>query len=230
MSKIIAIGDTHGHNEWQHIVEKEKDADKIVFLGDYFDSFNIPHHEQMENFLKIVAYKNENPDKVVLLLGNHDFQYLTQTERYSGFQEKYADDIGICLYTLVKNGAIKICHKEGKYLFTHAGVTKTWCKKHKIDLKDIEKSLNKKLIDNPTAFYFQGIDPTGNDVTQSPIWVRPESLCADSIDGYNHIIGHTRVKIAEYMQGKKSDIFLIDTMDHSQEYIEIVDDKMTVKR
>ena len=31
MSKIIVIGDTHGHNTWKEVVEKET-FDKVVFL------------------------------------------------------------------------------------------------------------------------------------------------------------------------------------------------------
>ena len=36
--KTITIGDTHGRSKWKNIVEKEKDADKIIFIGDYFDA------------------------------------------------------------------------------------------------------------------------------------------------------------------------------------------------
>ena len=39
MSKWIAIGDVHGRNTWQQIVNLEIDnVDKIIFVGDYFDS------------------------------------------------------------------------------------------------------------------------------------------------------------------------------------------------
>ena len=34
--KTIAIGDTHGRSQWKDIVKKEKDVDKIIFIGDYF--------------------------------------------------------------------------------------------------------------------------------------------------------------------------------------------------
>ena len=42
MSKTIYIGDIHGRDVWEEIVEKHDDADNIVFIGDYFDSFDIP--------------------------------------------------------------------------------------------------------------------------------------------------------------------------------------------
>ena len=38
MSKTIYIGDIHGRDVWEEIVEKHDNADHIVFIGDYFDS------------------------------------------------------------------------------------------------------------------------------------------------------------------------------------------------
>ncbi len=43
------IGDLHGRDCWKWIVETEK-ADRYVFIGDYFDSFDIPGLLQMHNF------------------------------------------------------------------------------------------------------------------------------------------------------------------------------------
>ena len=49
MNKTIIIGDVHGRDQWKQIVAQEKDADTVIFLGDYFDSFNISAVEQMHN-------------------------------------------------------------------------------------------------------------------------------------------------------------------------------------
>jgi len=43
--KTIILGDTHGRDLWKQIVEIENDADRIIFLGDYFDSFDIPDYK-----------------------------------------------------------------------------------------------------------------------------------------------------------------------------------------
>jgi predicted phosphodiesterase len=85
--KITIIGDTHGRSKWKNIVEKEKDADKIIFIGDYFDAKDGGYsaNRQIENFKEIVEFKRNNPDKVILLIGNHDFHYLKGVnEEYSG--------------------------------------------------------------------------------------------------------------------------------------------------
>jgi hypothetical protein len=34
----IFIGDIHGRDSWQKIVEQESQADIFIFYGDYFDS------------------------------------------------------------------------------------------------------------------------------------------------------------------------------------------------
>lgn len=38
--KYILIGYIHRRTNWKQIVEKEKDADKFIFLRDYFDPYN----------------------------------------------------------------------------------------------------------------------------------------------------------------------------------------------
>ena len=51
--KTIVIGDIHGRDVWKKIVEHEN-ADKVIFIGDYFDSFDIPSSDQINNFLDII--------------------------------------------------------------------------------------------------------------------------------------------------------------------------------
>lgn len=67
--KIVVISDVHGRDLWKKQVEEE--ADLYIFLGDYFDSFDIPHEIQISNFLDIKKFYEDNKDKVILLAGNH---------------------------------------------------------------------------------------------------------------------------------------------------------------
>ena len=68
--KILILADTHGRGVWQYIIQKEN-PDKVIFLGDYFDSFDIGFEDQMYNFKQILKYKQDNPLTTILLLGNH---------------------------------------------------------------------------------------------------------------------------------------------------------------
>ena len=53
MNKLVAIGDIHGRDIWKQIVDQEQ-PDTVVFVGDYFDSFDIPGKAQIDNFKNII--------------------------------------------------------------------------------------------------------------------------------------------------------------------------------
>lgn len=229
--KIITIGDIHGRSVWKEIVEKEKDADKIIFIGDYFDSFDIPSEDQFKNFNEIIEYKIAHPEQVVLLIGNHDYQYFWFTkEKYSGYQEKHAMDIRDVLNTLRKEGMLQIAYQHDRYLFTHAGVTKTWyTNNYPTDMQDfsnVANEINYIFEDHPEAFRFTpstAFDQHGDSITQSPIWVRPRTLATDAIDRYIQVVGHTHMPMINNMISPN--LWFIDTFDHCKEYLAIVDGK-----
>ena len=54
--KTVVIGDIHGRSVWKLIVNMEK-PDKVIFIGDYFDSFDIKGVDQLSNFQDIIAFK-----------------------------------------------------------------------------------------------------------------------------------------------------------------------------
>lgn len=69
--KILVLGDIHGRLIWKDIIEKEN-PDKVIFLGDYVSTHeDISSTQQINNLVDILTYKENNPDKVVLLRGNH---------------------------------------------------------------------------------------------------------------------------------------------------------------
>ncbi len=126
--KTIALGDIHGRSIWKDIISKG-DFDKVIFCGDYFDTHDdISAVIQKHNFKEILDFKIANIDKVVLLIGNHDFHYMKGIkESYSGYQYTHAIDFQILINDAVKNDLMQLCHIEGNILFSHAGFTKTWC-------------------------------------------------------------------------------------------------------
>jgi predicted phosphodiesterase len=142
--KVIAIGDIHGRTVWKDIVEKET-FDKVIFIGDYFDTHEkISPEQQKTNFKEIITYKKAHMDKVVLLLGNHDFHYLRDAnETYSGYQMWHKTDIGEMLHAAIDQNLMKMCHSVGFVLFSHAGITKTWCENNLVDQGEfVEDSIN----------------------------------------------------------------------------------------
>jgi len=67
--KIISVGDLHGNNIWKTIDPEL--YDKIIFVGDYTDSFHLTDSAILDNLLDLIEFKKSYPDKVFLLLGNH---------------------------------------------------------------------------------------------------------------------------------------------------------------
>ena len=223
--KLLAIGDTHGKDDWKMLVNMP-DLDRFIFIGDYFDSFLLSAPEQINNFLDIIAFKQAHPEKVILLFGNHDFHYLPiarqRGETYSGFQDHYAPQIGELIVEHIK--LLQMCYREGDYLFSHAGVTHTWLNRAGYQDGDAASFINALFKTEPEKFLFNGWNPYGDNITQSPIWVRPASLKknAYNYETIKQVVGHTRVEKLEVV---KSRYFFIDTLDSSREYLVVEEGK-----
>lgn len=235
MEKIIIIGDIHGRTIWKQIVEDNPDANLFIFMGDYFDSFDINTMEQMHNFRDIIAFRKDNPDKVITLLGNHDYHYTSGCiGSYSGFDYSIMFNMRLELDDLIKEGVLIMAHQIGNYLFTHAGVTKTFCQEQKIDTDNLVESLNEHLIHKPNVFNFRlgkNYSAYGDDINQGPLWVRPISLLDDGLD-YIHVVGHTaKMLVTELLDDSGPDYgcILVDTLMGNQ-YLELLVDGDNTQR
>lgn len=222
--KILALGDTHGRDIWKEIVANET-FDKVIFIGDYFDSWGLKFENQYQNFLDILEYKKQNIDKVVLLVGNHDYHYMDGVyETYSGYQTKYRNVIQELLEETLDKGLMQMCTIDDRVIYTHAGVTKTWCELKHIDITNLEGSINKCFMFTPQEFRFNGSDGSGDDITQSPIWVRPRSLVMDAVEGFDQVVGHTtQDRITTLPTHNLDKIHFIDVLNTSKEYLLVTD-------
>lgn len=203
-SRLVVIGDIHGRSAWKNVIDKEfTDNTHVVFVGDYFDSFDVSATNQLYNFKEIVAFKEANPNQVTLLVGNHDLHYTRGfMQRYSGYQAASSFSFMLDLEDAIRQNLIQAALSwKGRVLVTHAGLTKTWARDMGIGpdlpLDQVADSINAIFKRSPRNFAFvSGGDLYGNDVYQGPCWVRPESLAADS---YTHdmealqVVGHTQL-------------------------------------
>lgn len=196
--KILIIGDIHESNFWIDHVDKNKDhIDKIVFMGDYFDSFKkVSAQEALENFKKILSLRDTlGNDKVIMLIGNHDFHYTKFCAgRYSGFSTTTFVTSGSFLDELVDGGVIVLSYETDGYLFSHAGISSTWFSEMIGDDMDVS-DINDVFKQSPRIIEFRKDKRTtsqyGDNIHQSPIWIRPNSLSSDPYGEYHQIVGHT---------------------------------------
>lgn len=205
--KVLVLGDIHGRKVWKEIIEKEN-ADKIIFLGDYVSTHDgISQEEQIENLKEILSFKEENPEKVILLRGNHDTQHLGY---YWAECSGYFPEVAHWLMEpenkerFLKNTQWVYIDEDLRIIFSHAGVSKIWVQKeieHIINLSYEDLSEDALYIINSIEpceiFGFipdNPFDMYGDSVTQSCVWIRPKTLAKCMIEGYTQVVGHTPVK------------------------------------
>jgi protein phosphatase len=95
IKKAIIIGDIHGDLlSLRRALEYYKDNEYLIFLGDYLDR----GEHQIEVLYKILKLKLEDPERVILLRGNHEFFDI----------EFYPHDFPIILYKTYGENGIKL--------------------------------------------------------------------------------------------------------------------------
>ena len=121
--KHLVIGDLHGKDCWQDI--NINACDKVIFLGDYVDHWSLPDHIITQNLLEIIELKKKHPEKVELLLGNHDVQYLHYPDFLcSGFRPQMQRKLTAIFDS--NRHLFNIAYQRDLHLFSHAGVTNAW--------------------------------------------------------------------------------------------------------
>ena len=220
MSKILVLGDTHGRPFWKEIIEKEN-PDKIIFLGDYVSTHEgISAKQQLSNLEEILTYKENNPDKVILLRGNHDTQHLGYYwAECSGWDGQVW---GVMSQSEFKERFLKLTQwvyidEELETIFSHAGVSDVWMKNSEIDSVHDINSLEPSELFGFTPNYYG--DCYGDSETQPPLWIRPQALCKCNVKGWDQVVGHTPVRtiinVGKSAKGKQN-IWLCDALGVKQ--------------
>jgi hypothetical protein len=229
--KTLSIGDIHGRdawmflthgspyefNHWRTLVEEGVpadsdfhkeipyyDYDKIIFIGDYVDSFTISNAVMTYNLEQIIWFKKQLPDKVVLLLGNHDIQYILENQYCSGFRPEMKYQFGKLFRD--NEELFQLAFQVGDNIWSHAGITSGWYQSFKKDFFDPEyrfaEVVKDELLENIAdelnlawklrlgTLYTVDSASGGFSSWAGPLWVRPHVLNKHGMD-YNQIVGHT---------------------------------------
>lgn len=200
--KIISIGDIHGRNFWKEIDPAKYDL--IVFVGDYVDSYFLTDTEILNNFLEIIEFKKLYPDKVVLILGNHDIGYMFRNEGY-GCDGERPSMVSTLYHIFTHNKKLfQVAHQIDNYVWTHAGISNVWYKYNKDEIERIEykfntinlaDTLNHMLLLKENNLLHQigrargGYHPSGG-IT----WADRKETSVDYFDGIHQIVGHTPIQ------------------------------------
>lgn len=229
--KTVLLGDIHGRKIWKDILLKEQPS-RIVFLGDYFDSYNISGYDQLKNFEHIISLKLANPDNVILLLGNHDVNYFTGffNSNMSGFQPGMSVQFNSILED--NKHLLQMAYKFDNFLCTHAGVSPLFMTEifgDQWNKNNVDECLNDLWKYRPLSFRFRGLNSYGNHILESPVWIRPRSLMKagqETKKDYIQIVGHTQVEKVD-IKGKATGgrYFFIDSLEFGQ-YLVIEESKI----
>ena len=236
--KTVVIGDVHGRSLWKLIVNQEN-PDRVVFIGDYFDSFDIKGEEQLNNFLDIIEYKKSSGKEVIMLIGNHDHHYFPEIgdSGTSGYQPMFSYQISPVLDANREH--LQMAYQMDEFLFSHAGVSSMFMDEtfgpNGWKVETIVDDLNEMFIYRPGVFSFNGLDPYGDNEYQTPIWIRPKSLMRANRNTlrtrFIQVVGHTQVKKLDLVGAEKTAggrYYLIDCQETTGEYLVIQDKELSV--
>lgn len=222
--KIAILGDIHGRPTWKWILNHINEYDKIVFMGDYCDSYDIHWSHWVTNLIEIIQFKIMYSKKVTLLIGNHDLSYYFSNEQFpcSGFQTAAYYKLHH-LFNEYKH-LFQMAVEFDDYLFTHAGVSAHWLGKNNeyIDKLPVVDQVNALFLNKPQLFAFTSgrkFDGTGNEVTQPPVWIRPEAL-SKSMAYPRQVVGHTQSKYPELITNGIQSVIYVDSPDYLTQLID----------
>jgi predicted phosphodiesterase len=227
--KTVIIGDIHGRDAWKQIINQEQDADRFIFVGDYFDSFDIPGLTQCQNFQDIIEFKTTTDKEVILLIGNHDYHYFPEIGENgcSGYQVRMAPTIQHIIDT--NRDHLQLAYQFDDFLVTHAGVSSEWLNDSIVmwDVPNLAMYLNDLFKYQPLKIGYRsykqigdqvyGTGGYGDETFQGPIWIRPKSLMKANYDTLRtkirQVVGHTGQRQID-IEGKSTGgrYYFIDTI------------------
>lgn len=240
---ILTIGDVHGFDTWRHALDywrddvpnRINDYDYIVFVGDYVDEFELPDSTILKNLMDIIELKKKYSEKIILLWGNHDIQYLKNgnEHRCSG----YRPNMYLQLFQLFTHNSdlFQLAFQIDNYLWTHAGISKGWyienikqqkyiIRNNRVDKNFLTKEPDdKNLADTLNRMYELHYDNIyqcsfhrgGRFRISGPLWADKLETYKKPLEGYHQIVGHTRQKEMKYYnhyKDKNTSIAYVDYM------------------
>ncbi len=237
MTTIRAIGDIHGKDVWEKLIN-EGSFDICVFVGDYVDAFRLSDEVIIKNAEKLFKWVSEDPEKRKLIIGNHDLQYIYDNLKYRC--TGYRASMTFSLYSLFKeySALFSVAYQYQNYLFTHAGVSRgyfEWLRKEleesnkswfldswKNNLADCLNNLQESHLQE--MLHVIGYTSGGSYKYGGITWARPNEW-AEPFLPLHQVVGHTAIdKIdTRYFVNENEEKYsytIIDVLDKTNTYWE----------
>jgi len=234
MKKVLVIPDVHGIDEWKSLVKNAILSNThVVFLGDYVDSYVEEGWTIFENLKDIVEFKKKYPDKITLLLGNHDYAYIYRKPAISGYNYHMATSYrsifednrdlfeiawgykGKNVYTLLTHAGLTNCFYDNiveKISDSTHSLYKILYKKNKYKKMPLHELLN-LLKDQVSLMWQIGWSRNGDSKYGGVLWADRQDLIDDYYPGIDQIVGHTRIPNVEIKTFNDAKLYFIDTHD-----------------
>ena len=225
--RYLIIPDIHCRDFWREPVKKvlSESNCKIVFLGDYTDPYwddffnddDEPIYSHIKNDIELSNYsvttlndiidlKKQYPDRIILLVGNHDCSYLigkhicdcrrARGESLKEIYKLFNDNRD--LFQLAYEDYINDVH----YIFSHAGINKNYaryCFEDEVNEENVVRLFNEKYYENnygimDTLGMFSRIRGKWGGRYGSLVWadLREWVLYNEKAYGFS-IVGHTQL-------------------------------------
>ena len=233
---ILVIADIHGRKFWRTAINNNIDkVDRIIFLGDYLDPYGDEIEENPElmecnsfydsqNLLKmledIISLKKNEPDKYILLTGNHSDSYIwskfnaasrTDYRNWEKYHKFFSQNLEYFNLVWIENNVI----------FSHAGISEGWANKvwetlefpenELSSIKEIAEVLRDTPLSKFNEYYIRRIGDIshyrGGDMFYGSCeWAdlrehidiqnsNPDNIIPKGEDGIFQVFGHTQLKV-----------------------------------
>jgi hypothetical protein len=171
----IVIGDLHGQTE---VVRTAANTGKeLIFVGDYFDSYNRLPEDCHETFLEVL--KLVKSGQAIALRGNHEMSYLNHHLKCSGWNFTTSDFVAKH-FADIEDFLLDYTWAEG-FLISHAGVSQWLLDGLDIALQDYLDGKRYDQIGSARGGYHRC----------GGLWWCDWDLEFTPIEGVNQIVGHT---------------------------------------
>jgi predicted MPP superfamily phosphohydrolase len=201
--KVLAVGDIHT-KLWiiDAVAQKIDDYDAIVFVGDYADDWNSGPLMTIETWKVLKLFQAIHPDKVHLVVGNHDYIYVNKTSTiasgYNYVTQSILNEDGNKKLKLWLSNLPVIKVIDG-VTFSHAGITRDynefegyWSDNSPIWARPDERKGPLQYEDKPQVF--------GHTPSNTCWEVQPNVWCIDTFSTYQDdspIGDHTALEIID---------------------------------